>query len=75
MAGARQWVDPTDTAYILVRLAFDWADEAIDAALKLNNLIEVIEPDHLRRAIVDSALAILARYDGGSATERRDRAP
>jgi predicted DNA-binding transcriptional regulator YafY len=72
MATASRWEDPLDPEYICVRLAFDWDDEAIDAALKLNDALEVLEPDWVRRAIIDSALAILARYSDGSALARPD---
>jgi predicted DNA-binding transcriptional regulator YafY len=67
MATATRWDDPLDPACIYVRLAFDWDDDAIEAALKLNDAVEVIEPAWVRQAIIDSARAILARYSEGSA--------
>lgn len=67
MATSSRWDDPLDPDYIRVRLAFDWDDDAIETALRLNDAVEVIEPAWVRQAIVDSARAILARYSEGSA--------
>ena len=44
MASATEWADPADQGRIRVRLAFDWDTDAIEAALKLNDVIEVLEP-------------------------------
>jgi predicted DNA-binding transcriptional regulator YafY len=67
MADSSRSTDPADHDFVLLRLAFDWADEAIAAALRLPDAVEVIEPAWLRQAIVDSAKRILARYSDGSA--------
>ena len=67
MAHASRTTDPDDPDFIRVRLSFDWGDEAITAALRLPDAVEVIEPAWLRQAIVSSARAILARYTEGSA--------
>jgi predicted DNA-binding transcriptional regulator YafY len=67
MATASRSADPVDPDYVRLRLAFDWADDAIAAALRLPDAVEVIEPAWLRQAIVDSARSILARYSEGSA--------
>ena len=72
MANATRWDDPSDPERIQVRLAFDWDDEAVDAALKLTDTIEVLEPPRIRRAIVAAAQAILDRYNDGSDDVRPD---
>jgi predicted DNA-binding transcriptional regulator YafY len=66
MADARRQTDPADANYVRLELAFDWSDEAIAAALKLPDAVEVIEPAWLRRAIVETANKLLARYSDGS---------
>ncbi len=70
MATSTRWDDPDDPDHIFVRLAFDWDDDAIEAALKLTDSVEIIEPAWARQAVIDSARAILARYDEGSAVVR-----
>jgi predicted DNA-binding transcriptional regulator YafY len=67
MATAVRTADPVDPDFVLVRLAFDWGDDAVVAALRLAGEIEVLEPAWVRRAIVESAEAILARYSDVSA--------
>ena len=67
MADSSRSADPADPDFVRLRLAFDWADEAIAAVLRLPDAVEVIEPAWLRQAIVDSARRILARYSEGSA--------
>ena len=67
MADSTRSPDPADPDFVRLRLAFDWADEAITAVLRLPDAVEVIEPAWLRQAIVDSARRILARYSEGSA--------
>jgi predicted DNA-binding transcriptional regulator YafY len=66
MADARRTTDPADTDYVRLELSFDWADDAIAAALRLPDSVEVIEPAWLRRAIVDTANKLLERYSEGS---------
>jgi predicted DNA-binding transcriptional regulator YafY len=66
MADARRSTDPTDADYVRLELAFDWADDAIAAALRLPDAVEVIEPAWLRQAIVETAGRLLARYSEGS---------
>lgn len=66
MATARRSDDPDMPDHIRVRLAFDWDDDAIEAAVRLNGMVEVLEPDWVRRAVIDTARAILARYNEGS---------
>jgi predicted DNA-binding transcriptional regulator YafY len=66
MADARRTTDPADTDYVRLELSFDWADDAIAAALRLPDAVEVIEPAWLRRAIVDTANKLLERYSEGS---------
>lgn len=72
MATSTRWADPVDPDFIQVRLAFDWDDDAIEAALKLTDTVEVIEPAWARQAVIDAARAILARYNEGSAVVRPD---
>jgi predicted DNA-binding transcriptional regulator YafY len=67
MADSSRSTDPADANFVILRLAFDWADEAIAAALRMSDAVEVIEPAWLRQAIVDSARRILARYSEESA--------
>jgi predicted DNA-binding transcriptional regulator YafY len=64
--------DPLDPDYIRVKMAFDFDDDAIAAALRLNDTVEVIEPAWVRHAIVESARAVLARYSEGSGVARPD---
>jgi len=67
MADSRRSTDPVDTDFIRLRLEFDWADDAIAAALRLPDAVEVIEPAWLRQAIVETARKLLAHYSEGSA--------
>jgi predicted DNA-binding transcriptional regulator YafY len=67
MADSYRTVDPVDPDFVHLRLEFDWTDDAIAAALKLPDAVEVIEPAWLRQAIVDTARTLLARYSEGSA--------
>jgi predicted DNA-binding transcriptional regulator YafY len=67
MADARRATDPADADYVRLELSFDWADDAIAAALRLPDAVEVIEPAWLRRAIVETAGKLLTRYSDGSA--------
>jgi predicted DNA-binding transcriptional regulator YafY len=67
MADSRRSTDPVDTDFIRLRLEFDWADDAIAAALRLPDAVEVIEPAWLRQAIVETARRLLAHYSEGSA--------
>ena len=67
MADARRATDPADADFVRLELSFDWADDAIAAALRLPDAVEVIEPAWLRRAIVETASKLLARYSEGSA--------
>jgi predicted DNA-binding transcriptional regulator YafY len=62
MSGAITSPDPDIPGLIRIRLRFDWADEAVAAAIRLGAAIEILEPDWLRRSIVESAQAIVARY-------------
>jgi predicted DNA-binding transcriptional regulator YafY len=66
MATASRSDDPIDPDLIRVRLAFDWDDDAIEAAVRLYDTVEVLEPDWVRQAVIDTARAILARYDESS---------
>jgi predicted DNA-binding transcriptional regulator YafY len=67
MADSRRSTDPADAEFIRLRLEFDWADDAIAAALRLPDAVEVIEPAWLRQAIVETARRLLAHYSEGSA--------
>jgi predicted DNA-binding transcriptional regulator YafY len=67
MADARRATDPADADFVRLELSFDWADDAIAAALRLPDAVEVIEPAWLRRAIVETAGKLLTRYSEGSA--------
>lgn len=67
MADSSRSTDPADPGYVRLRLGYDWADDAIAAAFRMPDGVEVIEPEWLRRAIVESARKILARYSEGSA--------
>lgn len=67
MAGASRFPDPSDPDFIRMRVAFDWGDDAVAAALRLPDEFEVVEPDWLRQAVVDRARQILVRYSEGSA--------
>jgi predicted DNA-binding transcriptional regulator YafY len=66
MATASRSDDPIDPDLIRVRLAFDWDDDAIESAVRLYDTVEVLEPDWVRQAVIDTARAILARYDESS---------
>jgi predicted DNA-binding transcriptional regulator YafY len=66
MAAATRSPDPDVPGHIRMRIAFDWADEAIGAALRLGSGMEVVEPEWLRRSIVESATEIIERYAVGS---------
>lgn len=52
--------------HVRYRVQFDWDDEAIGVALRLGAGAEVLEPEWLRRSIVESAHAVLERYRQGS---------
>lgn len=69
LAAAVRLADPSP-GHLRLRLAFDWVDEAVVAALRLGGDAEVVEPDWLRRSIVASAEAILAGYAEGSTAAR-----
>ena len=62
MASATKWADPVDQGRVRVRLAFDWDTDAVEAALKLNDVIEVLEPAWLRQRVIDAARRILRRH-------------
>lgn len=69
LAAAVRLAEPSPE-HLRLRLAFDWVDEAVIAALRLGGDAEVVEPAWLRRSIVASAEAILAGYAEGSAAAR-----
>ncbi len=54
--------DPDLPDQIRVTVTFDWADDAVNLALRLGAHVEVLEPAWLRRSILESASAIMARY-------------
>jgi predicted DNA-binding transcriptional regulator YafY len=58
--------DPDLPGLVRLTVNFDWADDAVTVALRLGAHIEVLEPAWLRRSIVESATAIVARYGEGS---------
>jgi predicted DNA-binding transcriptional regulator YafY len=58
---------PDEPDHVRLRVAFDWADEAITAAIRLGAGAEVLEPEWLRGKIVESAHAIVERYAGSVA--------
>ncbi len=58
--------DPDLPGQVRLTVTFDWIDEAVAVALRLGAHIEVLEPAWLRRAIFESATAIVARYAEGS---------
>jgi predicted DNA-binding transcriptional regulator YafY len=62
MAAAQRLRDPDDPGTVRIRVAFDWADEALGAVLRLGAGIEVLEPEWLRQSVLESARAIVARY-------------
>ena len=62
MSGAKRTPDPDVPGHIRLHVAFEWADEAIGAVLRLGAGVEVLEPEWLRRSIVESAQASLDRY-------------
>jgi predicted DNA-binding transcriptional regulator YafY len=62
MSGAQRLPDPDAGGHIRLRVAFEWADEAIGVALRMGSSVEVLEPDWLRRSIIESAQAVLDRY-------------
>jgi predicted DNA-binding transcriptional regulator YafY len=70
MAAAQRLPDPDEPGTIRLRVAFDWADEAIGAVLRLGAGIEVVEPDWLRQSVLESARAIVARYAEASVAAR-----
>jgi predicted DNA-binding transcriptional regulator YafY len=58
--------DPDLPGQVRLTVNFDWADDAVNVALRLGAHIEVLEPAWLRRSIVESATAIVSRYAEGS---------
>jgi predicted DNA-binding transcriptional regulator YafY len=70
MANAIRTPDPDIPGQVRLRVVFDWADEAIGAALRLGAAIEVLEPEWLRRSLLETAEAIVARYAEGSVAGR-----
>jgi hypothetical protein len=70
MARSSRVPDPDDPDYVRIKVAFDWGDDALAAALRLPEAVEVVEPAWLRRALVDTAESILARYSERSAVAR-----
>jgi predicted DNA-binding transcriptional regulator YafY len=64
MSGAIRLDDEPD--HVRLRVAFDWADEAISAALRMGASAEVLEPEWLRESIVKRARAVVERYTQGS---------
>lgn len=64
MSGAMRLDDEPD--HVRLRVAFDWADEAISAALRMGASAEVLEPEWLRESIVKRARAVVERYTQGS---------
>lgn len=66
MADAVQTPDPVDPDKVQLRVAFDWADEAVAVILRFGAGIEVLEPEWMRQSILESARAIVARYAEGS---------
>lgn len=62
--------DPDIPGLVRLTVTFDWVDDAIGTALRLGAEIEVMEPAWLRRSILESATAIVARYAQGSAAVR-----
>lgn len=70
MADAVPVPDPAVPGLLLVRLRFDWPDEAVTAALRMGARCEVVGPDWLRASILESAHAIVERYAGRSVAGR-----
>jgi predicted DNA-binding transcriptional regulator YafY len=70
MARSSRGPAPDDPEYVRITVAFDWGDDALAAALRLPEAVEVVEPAWLRRALVDTAESILARYSERSAVAR-----
>jgi len=70
METATQGPDPEDAERTRVTITFDWADDAIAAAIRMGEHVEVLSPDWLRRSVLDSATAIVARYAEGSVAAR-----
>ena len=64
MSGAIRLDDEPD--HVRLRVAFDWPDEAISAALRMGASAEVLEPEWLRESIVKRARAVVERYTQGS---------
>ena len=62
MSTAVRSADPQVPGHVRFRLSFDWPDDAVAVALRLGAGLEVLEPEWLRRSIVESAEAIVARY-------------
>jgi predicted DNA-binding transcriptional regulator YafY len=58
--------DPDLAGQVRITVRFIWADEAVGVALRLGASVEVLEPEWLRRSILKSATAIVARYSEGS---------
>jgi predicted DNA-binding transcriptional regulator YafY len=58
--------DPDVPDQVRLTVNFDWADDAVNVALRLGAHIEVLEPAWLRRSILESATAIVTRYAEGS---------
>ena len=67
MASATSGWIPTDPDQtIRVRLSFDWDTDAIEAALKAQGAIDILEPAWIRRRVIDAATRILTTYREGS---------
>ena len=70
MSAAMRAPDPDIPGHVRLTVTFDWIDEAVGTALRLGADVEVLEPEWLRRSILDSATAIVARYAEGSVAAR-----
>ena len=48
---------------VLLRLTFDWDDQAEIALFELGSLVELVEPVELRGRLIERARSILERYE------------
>jgi predicted DNA-binding transcriptional regulator YafY len=63
MAEATVADDPAMPGYLLVRIPFEWRDEAQAVAFGTCNVTDVVDPPELRAAVLRAARAVLIRHE------------
>jgi predicted DNA-binding transcriptional regulator YafY len=64
MEEARRRSEPDPDGWVRIQLRFDWLDEPMLLVFEMGGSVEVIDPEHLRSKVIESARAILATYRG-----------